>query len=65
MKSSKGVFSLKEVQKGVVICLKITLVFGTFFMLINQQFTLKGIALTYFPAPQIIAIVKPTKPSMV
>ncbi len=48
MKSAKGVFTLEKIKEGVIACLKITLIFGLFFMFINQQFTLKDIAFTFF-----------------
>ncbi|MCG8236300.1 sensor histidine kinase [Tenacibaculum finnmarkense] len=35
-------------KKGIFLCLKITLISGVFFILINKQFTLKGIGLTFF-----------------
>ncbi|MEX6625414.1 histidine kinase [Tenacibaculum salmonis] len=34
-------------KKNILLCLKITLIFGVFFILINKQFTLKGVFLTF------------------
>ncbi|WP_237275386.1 2TM domain-containing protein [Tenacibaculum ovolyticum] len=38
---------IKSIKNDIWICLKLTIVFGVFFIVINQQFTLKGAALTF------------------
>ena len=37
----------QSLKVGVRICLKLTLIFGVVFILINQQFTLKGVGVTF------------------
>ncbi|WP_028889290.1 2TM domain-containing protein [Tenacibaculum ovolyticum] len=38
---------IKSIKNDIWICLKLTIAFGVFFIVINQQFTLKGAALTF------------------
>ncbi len=37
----------KELRKDFIVCLKLTVILGVIFILINQQFTLKGMGLTF------------------
>lgn len=46
MKASKSKL-FQTIQSDFWICLKLTIVFGVFFTLINQQFTLKGAGITF------------------
>ncbi|WP_422091515.1 2TM domain-containing protein [Tenacibaculum ovolyticum] len=38
---------IKSIKNDIWVCLKLTIAFGVFFIVINQQFTLKGAALTF------------------
>ncbi len=40
--------SFKSLKNDIWVCLKLTIVFGLFFIIINQQFTLKAVGLTFF-----------------
>ena len=37
----------KELRKDFIVCIKLTLILGVVFIIINQQFTLKGMGLTF------------------
>ena len=39
--------TLDKFKKDVIICLKLTIGFGIVFILINQQFSIKGIGITF------------------
>ena len=47
MAENKNIFSFKSTKVGVKICLKLTLIFGVIFVLINQQFSPKAIGFVF------------------
>ena len=44
---SPAVKNFKSFKKDVLVCFKLALIFGVFFTVVNQQFTLKGAALVF------------------
>ncbi len=47
MKANKEVYQIKNVKKGILLSLKITMVIGTVFLLIFRNFSLNGIMTNY------------------
>ena len=47
MNQDKNTSTLSELKRDVIICTKLTIVFGIFFVIVNQQFTLKGIGIIF------------------
>ena len=43
----KEIYQFDSVKKGVIVCLKITVILGVFFSIVFQQTTLQGILLTF------------------
>lgn len=47
MNQDKNTSTLGKLKKDIILCVKLTIVFGILFVVVNQQFTLKGIGLVF------------------
>jgi len=47
MSQDKDSSTLDKLKKDVIICVKLTIGFGILFVIINQQFTLKGVGTVF------------------
>ncbi|MFN0729191.1 2TM domain-containing protein [Polaribacter gochangensis] len=47
MSQDKNSSTLDKIKKDVILCIKLTVVFGILFVIINQQFTIKGVGIIF------------------
>ena len=47
MNKNKSIFQRDRLRETIIMCLKLMVIFGVIFIVINQQFNLKGIAITF------------------
>ncbi|WP_347174468.1 2TM domain-containing protein [Polaribacter uvawellassae] len=47
MSQDKNISTLNKIKKDVILCIKLTVVFGILFVIINQQFTIKGVGIIF------------------
>lgn len=47
MSQYKNSSTLGKIKKDVILCVKLTVVFGVLFVIINQQFTIKGVGIVF------------------
>ena len=47
MKNKENIYAVSKIKRAFGICFKTTLLFGIFFLIVFQQFTLKGAAYTF------------------
>ena len=47
MNTPKNIVTIISMKKGFIVCLKLTILFGIIFSIVYQQYSLKGIGLTF------------------